>query len=282
MFLLYNFLRRNGGTGILPVAGWMGFTKSNGGFLSCVDLSTGSDRSRPDGSCRGPPLPARYEIVSRNLVFHPSYNPVAYQESPKASSLRSLGHPTDQRIPGEPTKMIRSFKGKTPTLGQDVYVDSSAQVIGNVTLGDRSSLWCNVVARGDVHFIRIGERTNIQDGSVCHVTEGNYPLIIGSNVTVGHRVILHGCTVADHVLVGMGAIILDGATVGEYSMVAAGSLVPPGMMVPPGTLVMGSPARVKRDLGPVELTMIDDGATGYDELRQIYLQLGTPGAPAHE
>ena len=142
--------------------------------------------------------------------------------------------------------MIRTFQGKRPVVPASAFVDASAQVIGEVVLGERASIWCNVVARGDGHFIHIGEDTNIQDLSCLHVTHGIAPLTIGARVTVGHHVVLHGCTVEDDCLIGMGSILLDGCVIGRGSIIGAGALVTPRTVIPPGSLVVGSPAQVKR------------------------------------
>jgi len=144
--------------------------------------------------------------------------------------------------------MIRAYRGKVPAIAPSAYVDASAQVIGDVTVGERSSLWPNVAARGDVHFIRIGEETNIQDNSVLHCDAPDFPLTIGNRVTVGHMVVLHGCTVEDDALIGIGAVVLNGARIGKGSVVAAGALVPEAMQVPPGVMVMGVPARIRREV----------------------------------
>ncbi len=147
-------------------------------------------------------------------------------------------------------QVIRQLKGKVPKIHPGAYVDPQAVVIGDVTMEEGSSLWPTAVARGDVHWIKIGRATNIQDGSILHVTQGKWPLQIGDNCTVGHRAILHGCTIGNNVLIGMGAIILDGAVIEDNVVVAAGSLVPEGKTIPSGTLVMGSPAKVVRELPP--------------------------------
>ncbi len=147
--------------------------------------------------------------------------------------------------------MIRPWREMQPRLGERVYVDVSAQVIGDVELGEDASVWMNSVVRGDVNSIRIGARTNLQDGCVVHVT-ARHPTQLAEDVTVGHSVVLHGCTIARLCLVGIGSIVLNGAVVGEASIVAAGSLVPEGMIVPPGSLVMGSPAAVKRRVSEQE------------------------------
>lgn len=165
---------------------------------------------------------------------------------------------------------LRSFKGRLPTVDPSAYVEQSAQVIGDVVIGPRSSIWFNTVVRGDVHFIRIGEETNIQDLCVLHVTGGKHPLNIGSRVTVGHSVTLHGCTVGDLCLIGMGSTILDGAEIGEGSLVAAGSLVAPGTKIPPGSLAMGSPAKVKRPLTPEERKSLEASAATYVQTAKAY------------
>jgi carbonic anhydrase/acetyltransferase-like protein (isoleucine patch superfamily) len=170
--------------------------------------------------------------------------------------------------------MIRTFSGHTPKLSSTVFIAPSAEVIGNVEIGEGSSIWFGAVVRGDVHFIRIGCRTSIQDGSVLHVTRVTYPLIVGDEVTVGHRVTLHGCTVKDRCLIGMGATLLDGAVVGEESMIGAGALVPEGMVVPPRTLALGVPAKIKRGLTDEELAFFLRSAQNYVELAGIYLKEG--------
>lgn len=149
--------------------------------------------------------------------------------------------------------MIRSFRGKTPEIAASAYVDASAQVIGDVAVGERSSIWCNVSARGDVNSIHIGDETSIQDNTVLHVDYApEFRLQIGNRVTVGHRVVLHGCTVEDDALIGIGAIVLNGATVGRGSIVAAGALVPEGMEIPANSLAMGVPAKIRRPVSPEE------------------------------
>jgi carbonic anhydrase/acetyltransferase-like protein (isoleucine patch superfamily) len=145
------------------------------------------------------------------------------------------------------------YGGKWPVIPDSVMIAPGARIIGDVVFGERASVWYNVVIRGDVHYIRIGEDSNIQDGSVLHVTHDTAPLVIGDRVTVGHAVKLHGCTVKDEALIGIGSIVLDGAVVESRSMVAAGAVVAPGFVVPSGTLVAGVPARVRRDLRKDEL-----------------------------
>lgn len=149
--------------------------------------------------------------------------------------------------------MIRSFRGKTPEIADSAYIDPSAQLIGDVVVGERSSVWFNVSVRGDVNAIRIGDETSIQDNTVLHVDHGEeFKLVIGSRVTVGHRVVLHGCTVEDDALIGIGAIVLNGAKVGRGSIIAAGALVPEGAEVPANSVAMGVPAKVRREVSPEE------------------------------
>jgi carbonic anhydrase/acetyltransferase-like protein (isoleucine patch superfamily) len=146
--------------------------------------------------------------------------------------------------------------GAVPQIDDSAYVDVSAQVIGKVRIGARSSLWLNVVVRGDVHAIDIGEESNVQDLSCLHVLKDRFSLTLGKRVSIGHSVTLHGCVLGDNVLVGMGAVILDGAEIGAGSLVAAGALVTPGTKVPPGSLVIGAPARVARPLNEAEREMV--------------------------
>jgi len=164
------------------------------------------------------------------------------------------------------------FENLTPQLGNDVFVAPGVQIIGDVHIGWGSSIWFNTVIRGDVHHIRIGERTNIQDNSVIHVTSGTHPTLVGNEVTAGHRVILHGCTIADRVLIGMGAVVMDGAQIGEESLIGAGSLVAPGTEIPPRVLALGSPCRVKRDLRPEEIQRLTASALHYRDLASRYLR----------
>jgi carbonic anhydrase/acetyltransferase-like protein (isoleucine patch superfamily) len=168
--------------------------------------------------------------------------------------------------------MIRPFRGVRPTIAPSAYVDESAQVIGDVVIGDESSVWMNAIVRGDVNTIRIGRRTNIQDGTIVHVMrEPSHPTVVGDEVTVGHGVILHGCTVADRCLIGMGAILLNGSSVGADCIVAAGTLLTEGAAVPPRSLVMGSPGKVRRSLTDGEVAFIRDSAANYVGYRLDYL-----------
>lgn len=166
--------------------------------------------------------------------------------------------------------MILKHKGISPQLAQSVFLADSACVIGDVQIGEESSLWFNVVVRGDVNFIRIGARTNIQDGTVVHVTRDTHPTLIGNDVSVGHSVTLHGCTVHDKCLIGIGAIVLDGAEVGASSLVAAGTVVAPGTKIPPRSLVMGSPGRVKRQLTEDECGNIHSISDRYLHYQEEY------------
>jgi carbonic anhydrase/acetyltransferase-like protein (isoleucine patch superfamily) len=167
--------------------------------------------------------------------------------------------------------MIRTYKGIEPKLGVRVYVDLTAQVIGDVEIGDHSSIWMNAVVRGDVHLIRIGAHTNIQDNCVVHVFKELHPTHIGDRVTVGHGAILHGCRIESDVLIGMGAKILNGAVIGCDSIVAAGAVIAEGTIVPPGSLVMGVPGKVRRPLTEDEKQSIRRYATNYYGYKETYL-----------
>ncbi|HKZ31181.1 MAG TPA: gamma carbonic anhydrase family protein [Vicinamibacteria bacterium] len=165
--------------------------------------------------------------------------------------------------------MIRAYKGIRPALGARAYVDPSAQVIGAVELGEDASVWMNTVVRGDVNRIRVGARTNIQDNCVLHVT-AQHPTVLAEDVTVGHSVTLHGCAVERLCLVGIGAIVLNGAVLGEESIVAAGALVPEGMQVPPRSLVMGTPAKVRREVTEDERAGLRRYAENYVRYKDEY------------
>ncbi|MBI3666245.1 MAG: gamma carbonic anhydrase family protein [Acidobacteria bacterium] len=166
--------------------------------------------------------------------------------------------------------MIRSYRGISPKIAASAYIDPSAQVIGDVVIGERSSVWCNTTVRGDVHYIRIGEESNVQDNCCLHVMTGEYPLVLGNRVTVGHSVTLHGCVVEDDCLIGIGAILLNGVRVGAGSIVAAGALVTEGTQIPPCSVVMGFPAKVRREAGDADLEMIRSHAAHYVGYRQTY------------
>jgi len=167
--------------------------------------------------------------------------------------------------------VIKPLFGKTPMIGIGVFVAETAAVIGDVELGEQSSVWYGTVIRGDDMPIRIGARTNLQDNTVIHITAGRYGTTIGTDCTIGHNAIIHACTVEDRCLIGMGAIILDGATIGAGSLVGAGALVTPGTVIPPGSLVVGSPAKVKRPVNEKEREQILYGAAHYVELTRRYL-----------
>jgi carbonic anhydrase/acetyltransferase-like protein (isoleucine patch superfamily) len=173
---------------------------------------------------------------------------------------------------------IRAYQGRTPTLGKRVFVDTSAVVIGNVAIGDDSSVWPLAVVRGDMHSIRIGARTSIQDGSVLHITHASefnpqgYPLTVGDDVTVGHSVNLHGCTLGNRILVGIGSTLLDGALVEDEVMIGAGSLVPPGKRLESGFLYMGSPCKQVRPLKESERNFFAYSARNYVHLKNAYLE----------
>lgn len=167
--------------------------------------------------------------------------------------------------------MIMPYKGISPRIHETAFIVDNASIIGDVEIGEHSSIWFNAVVRGDVHYIRIGKRTNVQDNSTLHVTKDTYPLIIGNDITIGHNVILHGCTVKDRCLIGMGSIILDNAEIGEDSIIGAGALVTEGMKVPPRSLVLGVPGKVKRELTDDEVARILKSAKNYMEYSRNYL-----------
>lgn len=165
---------------------------------------------------------------------------------------------------------VLPFGDQVPTLGRGVFIAPGAYVVGDVHLGAGSSVWFGAVVRGDVGWIRIGENTNVQDGSVIHVTGGKANTTIGSEVTIGHRAVLHGCVVEDGCLIGMGSIVMDDAVIGEDSVVGAGALVPPGMIVPPGSVLVGAPAKVIRTASREERRMGREGAARYLKLAEQY------------
>jgi carbonic anhydrase/acetyltransferase-like protein (isoleucine patch superfamily) len=166
--------------------------------------------------------------------------------------------------------MLRPHRGRLPVVHRTAYVDASAQVIGDVEIGADSSIWMNAVVRGDVNSIRIGRRSNVQDGTVVHVMHETHPTRIGDDVTIGHAAVVHGCTINNRVLVGMGATILNGAVIGEDTIVAAGSLVTEGAVIPPRSLVMGSPGKVRRTLSDADVASILEYAANYVRYKKDY------------
>lgn len=176
--------------------------------------------------------------------------------------------------------MIRPFQGISPQIDPSAFIAETAVVIGDVEIGPQSSIWYNVVARGDVNFIRIGARSNIQDLSMLHVTHKKHaddpgaPLIIGDNVTVGHSVTLHGCTVGNGAFIGMQAIVMDKVVVGEGALIGARALVTEGTVIPPHTLWVGAPAKYKRDLTPDEIAWLQKSPQNYMKYAQQYIDEG--------
>ena len=166
--------------------------------------------------------------------------------------------------------MLRAFQDTEPKLGANVFIAENALVIGDVEIGDDSSVWYGSIVRGDVNYIRVGARTNVQDMTMIHVSSKTHPTILEDEITVGHRVTLHGCHVESRCLIGMGSILLDGVRVGNNSLVGAGSLLTPGTIVPPRSLVIGSPARVKRELTRYEIAYLDRSWRNYVELKDHY------------
>ena len=167
--------------------------------------------------------------------------------------------------------MLRPYRGQLPRVHPTAFVDSSAQVIGDVEIGEESSVWMCAVIRGDVHWIRVGKRTSIQDGTIVHAMTGTHPTSIGDNVTIGHAAVIHGCTVEDQCLIGMGAILLNGAHVGTGSIIAAGTLLVEGVKIPPRSLVMGSPGKMKRTLTDAEVLDVQAYADRYVGYRLDYM-----------
>lgn len=172
---------------------------------------------------------------------------------------------------------IRSYQNKTPVLGERVFVDQTAVVLGDVEIGDDSSVWPMAVIRGDMHSIRIGKRTSVQDGSVLHITHAGpfnpngWPLTIGNDVTIGHKACLHGCTIHDRVLIGIGSIVMDGAVIESKVLLAAGSMVAPGKVLESGFLYKGNPAKQARPLTEQEYTFLDYSAENYKTLKELHL-----------
>lgn len=168
--------------------------------------------------------------------------------------------------------MIYEFQGKKPLIDPTAFIAPSADIIGDVQIGKNSSVWFQCMIRGDVNYIRIGDNVNIQDMSLIHVARNVYPVNIGNNVSLGHRVTLHGCTLKDNSFVGMCATLMDDVELGEYSFVAAGALVTPGKKIPPGVLVMGSPAKIVRDINEKEREIITRTAENYKKYKENYIK----------
>ena len=167
--------------------------------------------------------------------------------------------------------MIKPYLGVLPTITSSAFIENTAVVIGDVVIDSESSVWFNSVIRGDVHYIRIGHRTNVQDLSLLHVTHDTHPLVIGNDVTIGHHVVLHGCKIGSRVLIGMGSIVMDGAVIEDDCIIGAGSLVTEGTVVPSHSLALGSPARVKRSLNEKELAWIKESANNYIRYAKQYM-----------
>lgn len=161
--------------------------------------------------------------------------------------------------------MIKEYKGIEPKIDETAFIAESADIVGQVTIEKNANIWYGTVLRADDNYITVGENTNIQDGSIVHISE-KFPTIIGKNVTVGHKSIIHGCEIGDNTLIGMGSIVLDGAKVGEFTLLGAGSLVPPGKEIPSGVLAMGSPAKVIRELSDEEKENLTNSALKYVKL----------------
>ena len=166
--------------------------------------------------------------------------------------------------------LITLSNGHHPQLHESVFLAPSSYVIGEVSMGEQCSVWFGSVIRGDVNYIKIGKKTNVQDQSMLHVTHKTHPLIVGDEVTIGHRVTLHGCTLKDRILVGMGATIMDGAHIESDVMIGAGALVTPNTEIPSGVLVVGSPAKVKRELKPEEIAFLKKSAQNYVDYQSLY------------
>ena len=166
--------------------------------------------------------------------------------------------------------MIKSFQNKTPQIDETAYVTDDAIIIGDVEIGAESSVWFGSILRGDVNSIRIGSRTNIQDGTIIHVSRETHSTVLEDEITVGHRVTLHGCHIETGCLIGIGSIILDGVRVGKHSLVAAGSLLTPNTQIPPRSLVMGSPAKVRRELSDAEVKDLEKFWRNYVTLSRVY------------
>lgn len=167
--------------------------------------------------------------------------------------------------------MLKSFHGRHPRIAASAFIEDSAQIIGDVVVGEDSSIWFHAVVRGDVNAIRIGRQSNIQDNCVVHGYKEKHAVSVGDRVTVAHSVNLHGCTIEDDCLIGIGAIVMNGARIGHHSIIAAGALVPEGMQIPPGSVYLGAPARRHREVGDADRRMIATHAANYVEYKNEYL-----------
>ena len=208
---------------------------------------------------------ARCDATNRAFGSHRYYSPEAHQ--PRRRATHGM-----LNILSRAQRMIRSFKGIRPTIPSSCYVDTSAQIIGDVVLAEHASVWMNAVLRGDVHEIRIGAHSNIQDNSVLHGMKQQWGVYVGEYVTVGHSVTLHGCVVEDRCLIGMGSIILNGARIGAGSIIAAGTLIPEQTVVEPGSLWMGAPGKFRRKLAAGEDETIMRYANNYLGYKEEYLK----------
>lgn len=167
--------------------------------------------------------------------------------------------------------MLKSYKGMMPQIHETAFVEESAQVVGDVIIGKNSSVWFNAVVRGDVHYIRIGERTNIQDGVVLHGTLNTYPVILEHDISIGHNAVVHGCTIHSNCLIGMGAVVLDNADIGENCIIGAGAVIKEGMHVPSGSLVLGVPGRIVRTLTEQEIQGLTERALRYVSYKNAHI-----------
>jgi carbonic anhydrase/acetyltransferase-like protein (isoleucine patch superfamily) len=194
------------------------------------------------------------------------------------ASLNAAGCPGADRLIPEGLTMIRSYQGKMPQIPASCYIDQSAQILGDVVLGERSSVWMNAVLRGDVNSIRVGGCSNVQDCAVLHGQRNLYPVVVGDWVTIGHNATVHGCVVEDMALIGIGARVLNNCRIGEGSIIAAGAVVPEHTVVPPRTLWAGVPAKMRRELGDKDRELIREYAQNYLDYVDIYLNEATGAA----
>ncbi|MCB1143955.1 MAG: gamma carbonic anhydrase family protein [Leptospiraceae bacterium] len=166
--------------------------------------------------------------------------------------------------------MLYRFRSIEPRIHSTAFIAPSAEIIGDVVIGEDTSIWFQCLVRGDVNYIRIGDRCNIQDKTLIHVARDEFPVTIGNNVSIGHSVTLHGCVLKDHSFVGMGSTVMDGVEIGEYSFVGAGSLVTPGKKIPPGMLLMGRPAKILREINENERMIIERTYKNYQKYKENY------------